>query len=1325
MAITAERLEIQVDASGADTAAAELSAIKGAAMNAKAGIAVLGGALAALSAGGIVKAVKSAAEFESTLVELEKVTSRGVAQELKSDLIELTRTIPMTANELTNLAADAARFGVPEDQILSFTETVAKMATATDLSAEEAGEAFAKLAVLTETPIPKVENLGSAINALSNNAATSSSEIVDNMMRSAGALSSLGMTNTEIVGLAGSLNEVTPNAAYAGTQLARLAEQMVDPRKVQDLARALGMTVQEYKAQVQNDPTGMIIALASAMKEGGDAADILNTTLTATSRKALRGLGQNLQGTKENLDLTARAFRENTSLQSEFEAAVRTVESQLQFLKNAVEEVAIATGTVLLPAVGAILLAVKEAIQLFADFNNATNGMAGAVALVSGLVGGLAAAFAGLATMIPAGAITAAATAFLTVVGPVAALTAAVGALAMAFHTDFAGIRTATMNVVSVLRNEFLPIFTMLKSTVGVIIRDLAAAFTSTGSQIQSSISGIVTSIEGTLIRGIRSAAQSAFELLAQLGMWWNNHKQTVITAIQSIVSGVSRGFNLVATIVRDVASAFQGSGVDIQAVISQIGSALGSILIVALQTLGRVTNQVVTAMAQWWRSNGDTVISIIRSIVSAAGAFINALVRIMGPVGRLASALGSVLIPVLEGVWEGFKLVWAPIVRLLRPALSWLASFVTGTVAPAIISLGPHIDRLATSIEQWAARNQGLLTSIGKVIGVIVGLLAPIGQLIGVLGRVIGFVARLIPGFTRLIGVFTRTGGAVSRLISWFVQLGARAVNAVIGGITRTWNTLQRFIAIAVRTGQTVRNLVASFIQFGTRATQAVVRAFSRIRNAITGAMRRVSNIISTGWNKITSRIANAVRKIWGHIQGTWNKIRSFTNRWANTLARAIGGLVDDIIGFFQDLKRKLIGGSIVPEMLNGITRAFDQFIRNVVRSVQRFVGDIVGKFTDLKNQTTNRANEIKTQVVRKFNELQRQATQSVERMKRDLVRKFEEAKRQAVSKTKTLVRDVTSKLNDLAGSALKAGKGMANALAKGIRNAAGKAVNAATSLAKKIRKKLPGSDAREGPLSDLTAAGAALPETLAQGILGNRRKLSAAAETIAQAFKAPIDRMADELKSIFDDLGTLVSRTLANIGQQVSGGTRTVRNRTAGAGAGGRAGQLSDAELLKLMPQGFLGKGAKYFKKWFNPDRMGGVGGAHARRRRLRKVGYTIENFRKRLEKLGGVASMTRREIAQAWQDWTGIIGAAEGAMRGFTKIGLRATQETLSETPAQQFVKSNSRVMSRGTAGYEQRNVNVNIRFQSGAIQGRNPQDTANRVVDETVARIPDHF
>jgi len=308
----------------------------------------LGGVIAAPFALG----VKAAMGFQKAMVEVAKVTDEVTARAVGRLVREMGRNMPLATEQIAQIAADVARFGVRgAENIAKFTEAVAKMSVATDISAEDAGMALAKLAKLTDTPFDAVENLGSAINSLGNTMATSQSQIVDNALRAAPALNALGMTNVEILALSASINEVSASSRRAGTRLRRLANALMEPRKMQQIAAAVGMTADEFKHMRDTAPLKVIKRLADEFKKGSKQADKLRGVLTGVSSQALDALAKNLKGLDGALKTSNEEFEKGTSMQREFALQMQTADGQMQIMKNRVRDLAISIGMPLLNAV--------------------------------------------------------------------------------------------------------------------------------------------------------------------------------------------------------------------------------------------------------------------------------------------------------------------------------------------------------------------------------------------------------------------------------------------------------------------------------------------------------------------------------------------------------------------------------------------------------------------------------------------------------------------------------------------------------------------------------------------------------------------------------------------------------------------------------------------------------------------------------------------------------------------------------------------------------------------------------------------------------------
>lgn len=357
-----------------------------------------------------VAAIKMAADFETAMLEVRKVTDVDVAEGIRESVEEMAKRIPLTQEALAGLAADAARFGIRGvENISAFTEAVAKMAEATDLSEQTAGVALAKISQQTRISAKEVENLGSAINELGNNFATSESEIVDAMLRSSAAAANFGLAANEIAALNAQMNSMSESAERAGTRFRTLVEQLLDPGKLKDIAAAIGLTAQQFEEIRKKSPQQALMLLVEAMAAGGQEADNLRMTLESTALGALVALSQNLDDTKKALDISNKAFKDGTSLTKEFEAAVGSFNARWKLMMNQVRQAAINFGNELLPVAQDLMSVISDAAESFSKLSSSSkksiiflSAVAAAIPPVIVALGALSAAIAAISAPVVA-----------------------------------------------------------------------------------------------------------------------------------------------------------------------------------------------------------------------------------------------------------------------------------------------------------------------------------------------------------------------------------------------------------------------------------------------------------------------------------------------------------------------------------------------------------------------------------------------------------------------------------------------------------------------------------------------------------------------------------------------------------------------------------------------------------------------------------------------------------------------------------------------------------------------------------------------------------
>jgi phage-related tail protein len=112
---------------------------------------------------------------------------------LGNTIKEMSRNIPISAEGLAQITAAGGQLGVKEKDLAAFTETVSKMSTAFDMLPDEAGQAMAQLSNVFQIPMQNMNNLGDAINHLSNNMAAKAKDIIPALNRAGGSVRQFGL----------------------------------------------------------------------------------------------------------------------------------------------------------------------------------------------------------------------------------------------------------------------------------------------------------------------------------------------------------------------------------------------------------------------------------------------------------------------------------------------------------------------------------------------------------------------------------------------------------------------------------------------------------------------------------------------------------------------------------------------------------------------------------------------------------------------------------------------------------------------------------------------------------------------------------------------------------------------------------------------------------------------------------------------------------------------------------------------------------------------------------------------------------------------------
>ena len=217
--------------------------------------------------------VQAAMHFESVMADVKKVVDFDTPEQFRKtgdDITNLSKNIPMTAEELAKIVAAGGQSGIARQDLTAFAESAAKMGGAFDITAEQAGDMMAKWRTAFKMNQQDVVTLADKINYLGNTTAASAPLISDVVTR-IGPLGAVGgLASGEIAAMGASLIGSGIQSEVAATGLKNFILAMTAgesaTKKQNEAFAALGLNAQDMAERMQKDAKGAIIALLSSMK---------------------------------------------------------------------------------------------------------------------------------------------------------------------------------------------------------------------------------------------------------------------------------------------------------------------------------------------------------------------------------------------------------------------------------------------------------------------------------------------------------------------------------------------------------------------------------------------------------------------------------------------------------------------------------------------------------------------------------------------------------------------------------------------------------------------------------------------------------------------------------------------------------------------------------------------------------------------------------------------------------------------------------------------------------------------------------------------------
>lgn len=357
--------------------------------------------------------IKHAMAFESAMADVQKVVdfdSPEAFTQMGQDIEDLSMRLPMVPTEIAQIVAAAGQASIPTNELLRFAEDAAKMGTAFDMGAQDAGQAMATWRTAFQLSQDGVVKLADQINHLGNSTPADVKKISAVLDRvgalgevagmNSGAVAALGAT---IAGM-GTDSEVT--ATGIKNMLLTLASGDAATKSQAAAFEKLGLKSSDMAKAMQQDAGGALVSVLEKLKQlpEHEQAAALTQLFGRESVGAVAPLLTNLDALKDNFAKVADESQYADSMTKEYLKRLDTSENAVQLLSNAFRVVSSVIGKALLPDVKRLSEWTKEILERFvkwaranqqtvATFAKVTIGATALGTVIAGLValGGLAA----------------------------------------------------------------------------------------------------------------------------------------------------------------------------------------------------------------------------------------------------------------------------------------------------------------------------------------------------------------------------------------------------------------------------------------------------------------------------------------------------------------------------------------------------------------------------------------------------------------------------------------------------------------------------------------------------------------------------------------------------------------------------------------------------------------------------------------------------------------------------------------------------------------------------------------------------------------------
>jgi TP901 family phage tail tape measure protein len=330
---------------------------------------------------GLVYATKQAANFQESLLNIQKKSSATTEQmaKMRGEIEDLAGQMPVSMDEIAKGFERGAAAGIPLDELKGFAKLSVMVADAWDSSAEDVSNTFAGFRVGLGIPLDKMKAYASLINDLADSGISDEKDIADFIDRTGASLRNFGMTPQEIAAYGAAMLNLKMPSDVAARALNSVSSKLLAPENLSPKAHkaleAIVGDVSKFSKLAGNQK--MMFFLDQLEKlTGQKRASLLGALLGEGFSDEVARLVSGLDEVRRNMQVADQQTKQaSNSVDKVFESRMTLFNSQMEVLENNFNKLAIRAGNLILPAANAVVGGINQSLSDADAQNKALEGM--------------------------------------------------------------------------------------------------------------------------------------------------------------------------------------------------------------------------------------------------------------------------------------------------------------------------------------------------------------------------------------------------------------------------------------------------------------------------------------------------------------------------------------------------------------------------------------------------------------------------------------------------------------------------------------------------------------------------------------------------------------------------------------------------------------------------------------------------------------------------------------------------------------------------------------------------------------------------------------